>query len=379
MISISICKTPREWREFEDVAELLHGRHPSFVPPFPDSIAKFLSPKSAFHRRHGKIIPIIARRDGQAVGRIAAIINQTHNAYYKDQTGFFGFFECEENADTAQALFTEAAATLFREGMVSIRGPYNPSINDECGLLTENFNMPPFLGLTWNPSYYEKLVLANEFEEVRKMFGYWLPLHRLQVPERLQKIANRAATRASMKLRPIKLPELEKELEIIHEVYNDTLERNWGFIPITMDDLLSAAEDLKAIADPGMILIAECKGENAGVALSLPNINDILIKLKRTPKWLRPLHFLWLQKTTKRNTGRQVVYGISPRFRDKGGLHAWLLLEQFTSAKARFENAELGWIEETNLEIMENVKMLGAEQHKTWKIYEKSLTNWGNQ
>ena len=76
---------------------------------------------------------------------------------------------------------------------------------------------------------------------------------------------------------------LEEELKIVREVYNSTLERNWGFIPISMDDLLAAADDMKAFADPEMMLIAEIEGENAGVALSLPNFNEILARIKKTP------------------------------------------------------------------------------------------------
>ncbi len=104
-IEIVPCHTGRERQAFEDVAELLQGENPAFVPPFPGSIAKYLSEKSAFCKRHGEIIPFIARRDGKPVGRIAAIINRSHNAYYKDRTGFFGFFDCENNFSTAKELF----------------------------------------------------------------------------------------------------------------------------------------------------------------------------------------------------------------------------------------------------------------------------------
>lgn len=372
MVSVSVCQTAREKNKFEQVAEDLHHAHHAFIPPFPGSIAKYLSSKSAFNRRHGEIHPLIAWRDGRPVGRIAAIINRSHNEFYQDKTGFFGFFECEDNVDSASALFNAAAAILRNKGCVSIRGPYSPSINDECGLLVQGFDDPPYIGLTWNPAYYENLVLSHGFTTVCTSYGLHLPLHRLELPERLVRIVDRVTRRSRLKLRPIKINDLEEELKIIHEVYNDTLKRNWGFVPITMDDLLFAADDMRAIADPEMILIAEQDGKNAGVGLSLPNFNELLALAKNTPRWLRPLHVLWLMKTRPIRSGRQVVYGISPRFRDRG-LHGWLLKEQFACAKARYTNAELGWIEETNTEILENSIMLGATQHRTWKIYEKPL------
>lgn len=373
MLSISACQSPREHKLFENVAEDLHGKDPAFIPPFPGSIAKYLSAKSPFNRLYGKIFPFVAFRDGRPVGRIAAIVNRAHNERYGDKTGFFGFFECEENPETAHALFEEAVKVLRSEGLESIRGPYNPSINDECGLLTKGFEFPPCIGLTWNPEYYQSLIESHGFQRVNRSFGFLLPLSQLEPPERLKRIVDRVAKRSKAKLRPINLKKIEKELEIVHEVYNATLERNWGFIPITMDDLLGAADDMKAFADPGMILIAEIDGENAGVALSLPNFNEILGMTKNTPRWLRLLHIVWLMKTHRINWARQVVYGISPRFRDKSGLHAWLLLEQFVCAKARFDNATLGWIEETNTEILENSRLVGGVPQTEWSIYEKPL------
>lgn len=370
---ITACQTKKDFRRFEEAAEDLHRAHPAFVPPFPGSVAKYLSPDSAFNRRHGKILPFLAVRDGRTVGRIAAIVNRSHNDRYGDRAGFFGFFDCENDPATAKALFEAAEKALRERGCDRVRGPYSPSINDECGLLTQGHDLATFIGLPWNPAYYASVVAAAGYASARKLFGYELPLHRLEPPPRLEKIVARTAKRSRLRLRPIDLKNLERELEIVHEVYNSTLERNWGFVPITMDDLLSAADDLRAIADPAMILIAEMDGENAGVALSLPNFNELLALTRTTPRWLRLLHVAWLTKTRRIRSARQVVYGISPRFRDRGGLHAWLLYEQFVCAKARFHDAELGWIEETNTEIMENSLLVGAIQHRTWEIFEKNL------
>jgi hypothetical protein len=372
MYSIGLCRTWKEERLFERLPEALHGMDPAFIPPFPGSIVKYLSPKSAFNRRSGEIYPFLAWRDGKPVGRIAAIINRAHNERYRDKTGFFGFFDCEDNIELAKALFSAATEVLRSQGLQSLRGPYNPSINDECGLLVEGFKHPPCLGLCWNPEYHRTLIEQLGFQSVCRSLGFLLPLRRLNAPERLKRIIDRIAKRTSIRLRPIEMSRLEEELKIVREVYNSTLERNWGFVPITMDDLLAAAGDMKAFADPAMILIAEINGENAGVALSLPNFNEILARVKKTPHLLRLPHILWLMKTRRINSTRLVVYGIAPRFRDRG-LHAWLLHEQFVCGKQRYANGILGWIEETNTEILENSLMFGAIQQQEWRIYEKPL------
>ncbi|MFZ4774714.1 MAG: N-acetyltransferase, partial [Terrimicrobiaceae bacterium] len=185
---------------FERVAERLHGADPAFIPPFPGSIAKYLSPESAFHVRHGEIKAFIATRDGCPVGRIAAITNRSHNERYSDKTGFFGFFECENNPHTAAMLFRKAADVLRAAGMDRMRGPYNPSINDECGMLAEKFDKPPCIGLTWNPEYYLDLLAGEGFEAVRTLRGINLPMHSVQQSERLGRIVERIGARSKLNL-----------------------------------------------------------------------------------------------------------------------------------------------------------------------------------
>ncbi len=352
---------------------MLHGKTPGFVPPFPGSVVKYLKPDCAFQRVHGTIFPFIARRDGKPVGRIAAIVYRSHNTRYQDTTGFFGFFDCEDNPETARALFDQAASVLREHGLTSMRGPYSPSINDECGLLVwEGGAIEPMIGLTWNPAYYEKLVLDAGLTQIRELVGFDLPMDRLEVPDRLRRLGDRAERRAKLRLRPIDLKKLDEELEIVHEVYNDTLSRNWGFVPIDMADLLGAADDMRAFADPNIILIAEKDDQPAGVALTLPDFNQLLSGLQRYPHWLRLPVILWRMKTRKITACRQMVYGVLPKFRDHG-LHAWLLREQFSEAKKRYPFAELGWMEANNEPIFAACKEVGGFHNRTWRIYEKPL------
>jgi len=256
--------------------------------------------------------------------------------------------------------------------MDRVRGPYNPSINDECGLRIDNFRSPSCIGLTWNPEYYVRLVEGEGFVSQRELQALNLPLHRLPKPERLARIVERLTSRSKLTMRTFDMSRLEDELEIVRRVYNATLERNWGSVPITMDDLMAAADDLRATADPALLLIAQMDGEDAGVALTLPNFNEILARVKRTPHWLRLPHIFFLMKTHRIRSGRQTVLGVVPKYRDRG-LHAWLIYEQFVRAMERFDDVVLGWMEDTNTEIIKNCQIVGGEPESRWAIYEKPL------
>lgn len=304
------------------------------------------------------------------MGRIAAIVNRSHNRYYGDKVGFFGFFHCENNVETSRALFIEVENFLKTKGLTAIRGPYNPSVNEECGLLTDSFELPPFIGMPWNPSYYESLVLDANFVSVRKLYAYLLSIA-TPLPARVTRIAHRIAAAKGWKFRSMNMRKLEEELPLIQRLYNVTLDRNWGFVPVLAEDLLAAAKGLKRVADPEMIHFAEKNGEPAGFAMCLPNLNQLLAKTKKTPPGiLRLLHLFWLIRTQRPNQCRLAILGVVPTYRARG-INAWLFYEQLSRAKGRYQTGELSWIEESNQEIIENIEMMGGTKYRTYHLYEK--------
>lgn len=351
---------------------MLHGSDAAFVPPFPGSIAKFLKPDSLFNRQDGSITGFIAHRDGKPVGRIAAIQNRSHNAYWNDRVGFFGFFACEDRAETAQALFAEVEAVLGKLECDTVRGPYNPSINEECGLLTEGFGEPPSISMPWNPSYYPALLESVSHQAVRNLFAFHLPLH-IGIPARIEKMAKRLRERSkNVTIRSFDMKRLDEELRLAHRLYNVTLDRNWGFVPISLEDLLASADDLKAFADPDFLVFAEVNGEAVGFMLTLPNFNELLMRTKRIPRWLRLPAILWLMKTYKIQTVRQVILGVAPEHRDTG-LVGLLCHDMVRRTQKTAHSAELSWIEANNAQVIRLIELMGATHSKSYAIYEKPL------
>ena len=373
-LRISVCQTAQDIRFFERVPEILHGNQKAFVPSFPGAVMKYFSPKSAFRKRHGEIQGFLAFKGGRVVGRIAAILNRSHNEYWGDRAGFFGFFDCEDSQLVARELIKAAENFLVNRGMDEMRGPYNPTINDECGLLVEGFDELPYVGLTWNPPFYRRLVEGAGLQPLVRSFGFRLALGELAPPPRLRPIAQRVARRANVRLRPVDLANLSMELEVIREVYNETLRGNVGFVPIEREDLEEAARELAPILQRELVMVAERNGERAAVALSLPNINEHLVRMKQTPRWMRPAHFLWLSKRRRIRSGRQVVYGVSSRHRDTG-IHGWLAYEHFVQAKRLLDQAELGWIQENNREILAAAELVGGKKNREWLIYHKAISS----
>ena len=370
--SILPCRTAAELRKFEQIPEILHGTDPAFTPPFPGSVVGLIGPKSVFLKKHGEITPLIAYRDGKPVGRIATIVNRSHNAYNKDSIGFFGFFDFIDDVSVARALADAAAAILKERGLTVMRGPYNPSINDDCGVLTEGNDRPTFISMPWNPSYYDGVYKAAGLTNIRTLYAWDIPLHR-EPAARVTKIVNWLQKRNKVSIRTIDMKNLNKELETIHRLYNQCLDRNWGFYPIALEDLLHAADDLKAIADPSIIVFVCVDGREVGFTLALPNVNEVFHAARGRKGIFRFLEMALRLQFQKIKTDRLTVLGVEPAYRDKG-LSALLFFESFRIAKAKYELSEVSWVEANNTEILEAAELMGGHRSRTYELYEKPLS-----
>lgn len=370
MVTISPCQSRKELRLFERIPEILHQKDPYFVPPFPGSISKIFSPKSPA-QKHGELIPFVAFRDGKPVGRIAAVVNHAHNEYYKDKVGFFGFFDFIDDLEVASSLLKRAKEELSKRGFSTVRGPYNPTINDECGVLTEGFSSAPFVMMTYNPTYYLGIYEKLGLSRARDLAAFYISAE-VETPERFDKIINRVKKTTGLTLRHIDMKRLGEELKVIHKLYNETLDRNWGFVPITLEDLEFAASDLKAIVDPSMVLIAEKNGVAAGFCLAIPNVNELMWKAKSSKGLMRILKFVWYMKTSHPKEARLTVLGVIPEYRNKG-IGALFYNEILRRGKQKYIGGELSWIDEDNEEMMKAIALMGGRKYKSYRIFETSL------
>ncbi len=355
-------------RLFERTPEFLHSKDPNFVPPFPGSITKMFSPQSPY-QRHGKLMPFIAYRDGKPVGRICAVVNHAHNEHYKDKLGFFGFFDFINETDVAAELLKTAQKALVAEGLTQMRGPYNPTVNDECGLLVDGFDKIPMVMMPYNPRYYETVYEKIGLNPARNLFAFYI--RRDVTPAaRIMKVCERVKRTTGVTMRQINKAKLDEEIKIIHVLYNRTLDRNWGFVPITLEDLQYAAKDLKAILDPSLVLIAEKDGLPVAFCMCIPNINEFMWNARKWPNALRPVKFLWQLLTGRPSEARLAVLGVAPEFRGKG-VSALFYAETLLTGGKRYKGGELSWVEENNEEIIKGITVMGAEKYKTYRLYEK--------
>lgn len=316
--------------------------------------------------------PFLALRNGRPVGRIAAIRNRLHNGYHGDRTGFFGFFDFADG-ETAEALFAEAVRWSGERGLDAVRGPYSPSINDTCGLLSAGFADPACVFMPWNPEFHASVYRQLGLSEVRRLYAFAMDMTVPPNPA-VTRLAERARARSGLTTRPFNLADIEGELRILQRLYNVTLDRNWGYVPVQWEDLEHSARGLRAIANPDLLFFVMHGDREVGYSISLPDINDLLHRTRRWPRgWLRFIPLLWFLKTGKPRRARHLILGIEPEFRRRSGIAPFLYHETFRRVASHYPLAEISWVEANNEQIVRGIEVLGGRRDKTYTIWEKKI------
>jgi GNAT superfamily N-acetyltransferase len=316
----------------------------------------------------------IARRDGRAVGRIAAIENRAHNTFHRDRVGFFGFFEAIDDAEVARALFRAAEDWLRARGLTSMRGPMNPSTNHDCGLLVDGFEQHPQFLTPWNPSYYEALIRQAGFVPAKDLLAYWLPYGdpAYRLPPRLEALAQRAAAKANLRFRDLQPARFWDEVEICWEVYNAAWERNWGFIPMTRDEFLHMAKSLKPLLIPQFAFVAEVDGAAAGFMLCVPDFNLVFKRIRNGRLFPTGLARILMGKS-KLRTGRIIALGIKEQFRS-GSILPVFMHEAARRARAYGSpGAEASWVLEENQAMRQPLEAFGGRVYRRWRIFDRAI------
>jgi hypothetical protein len=360
---------------FIDVPWRIHrGARGRWIPPLRIMVKEALDRGRDPFWKHADRALFVALRAGVPVGRIAAIENRSHNAHHGDRLGFFGFFECVDDAEVARALIERAAAWLEGRGLTAMRGPMNPSINHECGLLVDGFDTDPAFLTPWHPPYYGALLEACGLAREKDLLGFWIPAA-FDVPPALARAAERARARLGrLTFQSLDGPGFERNAELCRVIFNEAWSGNWGFVPIAPEEFAFLTKELKPILFANLSFIAEVDGEPAGFMVLIRELNEIL---KRIPSGrLLPTGLFKLLTGVRRlRRGRVILLGIRERYR---GQHIFPLFMQELRRRASDPGfggigAEASWVLEDNEALIRPLTAIGATPSKRWRVYRKEL------
>jgi GNAT superfamily N-acetyltransferase len=361
--------TRRQRKQFFDLPWELYRGDPHWVPPIR------LVQKELLNFRHhpfyddAEIRHFLALRDGKPCGRLAAIINHAHNRWYKEQRGFFGFFESIDDQEVASGLFDAARAWLAERGIEAVRGPVNPSLNYEVGLLVDGFDESPWFMMTYNKPYYGRLIESYGFRKAQDMFAFWGHIDMLEeVSRRLNTLSETVLDRFQLHCRPMNVKQFGKEIETFLEIYNRSLVSTWGFVPMSAGEVRKQASGMKYMIVPELTTVAEIDGQAVGTMFGLLDYNP---RIKAIDGRLFPFGFLkLLRKRSELKRVRLISTNVLPEYQS-WGIGIALVARLVPDALAwGIQEAEFSWVLESNDLSYKTLKKGGAKVSKRYRIYD---------
>jgi hypothetical protein len=370
-VKIKIVQSKKDIDTFIKFAWKIYANDPYWVPPLIYDKKKILDRKKNPFFKHAGMEMYLAEKDGELVGRIAAIKNDLHNKYHNDSVGFFGFFECINDQEVANKLFNTAKDWLIKQGCNAMRGPANPSSNDEYAMLLEGFDDEPRLLMTYNPKYYLTLCDNYGLQKAKDLYAYKLENPKVVGSEKLRRVAEIAQKRSGIKIYSMNMKEFNKELDKIKFVYNKAWAPNWGFVPFTEEEIDSMAKDLKPLVEPSLVLFGEIDNKLVGFALVMLDYNQIFKSMNGR---LFPFGFLKLFTQKKKITwSRILTLGIIPEYQKRGldAVFYWEIVNR--AANIGILLGEASWILEDNEMMNRGAQVMNGEIYKKYRVYEISI------
>jgi 8-amino-7-oxononanoate synthase len=374
-VRLRVVNGQKEKLEFIRLSWSLHKDDPNWVPPLEMDRMRLIDEKKNPFYKHALLRLWLAERDGRVVGRIGAIVNETHNRLYGDKVGFFGFFESINDQDVTNTLINTASEWLYEQGMTTIRGPVSPSMNDEVGLLVEGFDKLPAIQMAYNPPYYAELLEKAGFRKERDLFA-WQVEYPQCLNEKLERVTDALRQRGNIQIRNLNMKKYPDEVERIKRIYNQAWQANWGFVPMTDEEMDLMAYELKQIVDANYVLFAEKDGETIGFALAVPDVNQAFKAGSEIPTGARNLPTAIMNLMTKKkhiNQVRIITLGVLPQYQGRG-VDAMLyrsIMEQ--AARKNIRYGEASWVLEDNVMMNRAAQMMNATPSKRYRIYQKEI------
>ncbi len=368
-------------KAFIDLPWRLYANDPNWVPPLKAEVKELLTPGKNPFFGHAEAQYFLARRAGQVVGRISAHIDRLALAQPAEQgmgpgTGNFGLFEAEDEAVGA-ALIATAEDWLRKKGMTRVLGPISLSIWEEPGLLIAGHDHPPTVMMGHNSAAYQPMIEGSGYTPVKQLKTYELDITK-EFPPLIQRIVQSGEKNARIRIRPVDKSKFDKEAAIILSILNDAWGHNWGFVPITDEEVAHTGKKLKPIVFEDLIMVAELDGEPVAFMMTLPDLNEAVAPLNGS---LFPFGFIkllkWLRKPNPR-TMRVPLMGVVQKLQSSrmASQLAFMMIEYIRrNAITRYGSTrgEIGWVLDDNQGMNAIADAIDSKVNKIYQIYEKSL------
>jgi hypothetical protein len=360
-------------RRFVKLPFQFYTNTPQWVPPIRIDVETMLNKKKHPFYEHSDGDFFIAVRDGKNVGRIAALENVNYNKYHGTKKAQFYFFECENNQETAEALFERAFNWARARGLDTMIGPKGLGPLDGYGILVEGFEHRQMMTMmNYNHPYIPKMLEKLGFEKEVDFVSCYVYAPDFKMPDRVHRIAERVQNRGTLQVKRFKdKRELISWAPRIGIAYNNTFINNWEYVPLTDREIDYVVDNIMTIADPRLIKIITHDEDVVGFLFAFP---DVSAAIQRSKGRLFPFGLIDILLEMRRTKWVALNgEGILEEFQGRGG-NALLYSEiQKTVNSFNFEHADLTQVAESAVQMRSDLINLGGKPYKNHRVYRRKL------
>lgn len=359
-------------KNFYNMAFKIYKNDKFWIPPFWVEFKYFFKKNNPFWK-HSECRLFIAKKNNEIIGRIAGIIDHRFNDKINKKIGYFGFFECVNDYNSAEALLQSVQDWLISKNMKIMRGPINGRVDLGCGFLETGFDSYPTLLSSYSPKYYISFAEKFKMKKIREQFCYYIDLTK-PMPKKLQDKSKQCAD-SGIKIKNFSRFYTKKDMDMWVNLFLETFEGHWGYVPVVPEEVKTrfGVKQMRYIVVPSLFLIAEYNNSPVAYIWSLPDYNQIFKNMKGR---LGPYQMLqFILKKRQINIGRMLLIGIKKEFRNKNIGSFLNYLTMVEMKKKGYIGVDVGWIDEKNTVAHTTIAITGAKLYKKFCVFDKDLYN----
>ena len=373
-VDLSRVESPNRNTDFLHLPYRLYKGHAGWVPPLISEEQERLDTENYPFFSHSDAAFFLARRDGQPVGRIAAIENTRHNDYHDEHIGFFGFLDAVDDRTVFKQLIAAAENWISDRNLERMRGPASYSSNEMWGAMIDGYDRPCSILMPYNPPYLPDHLESLGFEPTEQLLALETDTDIVNL-DFLQRISDRVEQNSNLRVRPIDLNRFEEEAQRLREIYTECWSDNWGFVPPTDEEFEHTCAKLKPLVEnnPEFVLFIGNEDEEVGFIAGVPDVNMALNQLNGQFLSWRLIPFLWKYYVTGIDRVRVLLMGVTDAYRGNG--LELVLIKHFIdhSTSYGYSIAELSWILESNDDMINILQRLNSREVSRYNVYDREL------
>ena len=369
-IRLTVVNCKNSFKDFFNVPWKVYENDDRWVPPLWTEFKGFFKKKNFFWN-HAETCLFVAYKKNKPVGRIAGFIDKKYIESTGKKIGFFGFFECIKDEELSFNLLETVRKWLISKDIDIMMGPFNGRVDVGCGILYKGFDSDPYIYGTYSPKYYIDLLEKYKMKKCKDLVSYYLDINQ-PIPDSIKKSTERCLANG-FKIRRFNRLRANNEKKWWIKLIMDVFSHHWGYVNISEEEVRNrfGIKEIRWIVDTGLFLVVTKDKKPVAFKWSLPDYNQVFKDLNGKIGLIGGLKFL-INKN-KINRGKFNFVGVKKEYRGQGiaSLMNYYVISEMK--KRGYKTAEIGWIDEDNINERKATEKIGAKMYKIYRVYDKKI------